>query len=183
MLKAEDGNFHRDHGSINVPYTGRLRDFKQSIAYNHYVYERGVPMIAILTKAAENFCVHQIRMPHTVSEAPLQTRTVVAYIDVNKDDGGTSRVYTVYETTFMQMVAEIFLFEEESDYETLQDMALETANMIIGSAKVLAAETGSKGFSISTPHLEDADSFINDCDTTVTIALETTSMQIAIKDL
>ncbi len=140
-------------------------------------------MIALLTKAAENFCIHQIRKSHNVSDKKIETRTVVAYIDIDADTGSKHRVFTIYDTDFIQMVAEVFLFEDESDDETLQDMALETANMIIGSAKVLAAESNDTHFNISTPHLEMVDVSTLQYDTSSTISIEDASMMIAIKEL
>ncbi len=139
-------------------------------------------MLTLMTKAAENFCIHQIRQPHTLSNEKSKKRTLIAYIDIVKDDGSNYRIYTAYETEMMQMIAEIFLFEEESDEQTLQDMALETANMIIGSAKVLAAEERDLHFTISTPHFEEQDGFDLPTDTFKTIIIENKAMMIAIKE-
>lgn len=139
-------------------------------------------MIKIIAKAAENFCTHQIGKKHTLSEDKVETRTVIAYVDIAKDDGTTFRVYTAYDEAMVQMIAEIFLFEDESDLETLQDMALETANMIVGSAKVLASESDDVHFTISTPHLEKVGVFDLAFDSCQTILVDDKAMMIAIKE-
>ncbi|MEA3372538.1 MAG: chemotaxis protein CheX [Campylobacterota bacterium] len=139
-------------------------------------------MITLMAKAAENFCIHQIRQPHTLSDKKIETRTLIAYIDIAKEDGANYRIYTAYNEAMIQMIAELFLGEDESDEETLQDMALETANMIIGSAKVLAAEESDLNFTISTPHFEKDGNFDLSSDAFKTITIDDKAIMIAIKE-
>lgn len=140
-------------------------------------------MINFIAKAAENFCIHQLGQSPTLSEDKTEKRTLIAYIDIAKDDGTTFRIYTAYEKGMIQLIAELFLGEEESDMETLRDMALETANMVIGSAKVLAAEESDIHFTISTPHFEKHDKFDFSVDNYQTIHLDDHAMMIALKEL
>ena len=95
-------------------------------------------MLSTILKAAENFCIHQIRLPHKVHSDFIKMRTLIAYIDIDLLGGSKHRVYLSADEAFMQRVSRIFLEEDESDEETLIDMALETTNLIVGSAKVLA---------------------------------------------
>ncbi|MDQ1298349.1 MAG: hypothetical protein QG558_888 [Campylobacterota bacterium] len=140
-------------------------------------------MLPTILKAAENFCIHQIALPHTTDLDSKKKRTLIAYLDIETQDGDKHRAYLACEKTFIQYVAEIFLGEENSDEETLTDMLLETTNMIIGSAKVLAEESNINAFSISTPHFLREDYFTMPCDGTHTIQIAHGEMMIAIKAL
>lgn len=139
-------------------------------------------MIDVIVKAAENFCTHQIRLPFTVSEDIPETRTLIAYIDTKHNNRSVHRVYIACDEKMTQMIAEIFLGEEESDEQTLVDMALETANMIIGSAKVLSPEIDGPYFSIATPYFEKKDIFDIECDKTMLIETNGNKMIIGIKE-
>ncbi len=139
-------------------------------------------MITLMAKAAENFCFHQLRRPYTLSDEKIETRTVIAYVDIAKEDGTGYRVYMAYNKAMIQMIAEIFLGEDDSDEETLQDMALETANMIVGSAKVLAAEEGGLHFTISTPHFEKNADVALSSDAFKTIHIDDKLMMITLKE-
>lgn len=109
-------------------------------------------MLPIIVEAAENFCKHQICLPYERCELSGKTRTLLASIDIDTPEG-LQRAYVGCDATLIQMIAEIFLGEEESDQQTLIDMLLETANMIVGSAKVLAKEAYEQSFTIATPFL------------------------------
>lgn len=63
------------------------------------------------------------------------------------------RAFIGCDETLIQTIASIFLGEENSDEETLVDMLLETTNMIVGNAKVLAGELYQTAISISTPFI------------------------------
>ena len=95
-------------------------------------------MLKTIIQASENFCVHQIRESHELSDSAIKKRTLIAYIDIETQDGIRYRVYIASDKNFMQRVSKLFLEEDDSDEETLIDMTLETANIIIGSAKVIA---------------------------------------------
>lgn len=135
-------------------------------------------MINILTQAAENFCIHQIREEFKVTKDKVDGLSV--YIDLKAEDGSSYRAYINANFEFIQKVALIMLGEEKSDNETLNDMALELANMIIGSAKVLATQLNARAFDISTPHIsKDKDR----CDDYTTLTIGEASIQIAIKEI
>ncbi|MBA1432367.1 MAG: chemotaxis protein CheX [Epsilonproteobacteria bacterium] len=134
-------------------------------------------------QAAENFCVHQIREPHELDDAPTQKRTLIAYIDIDTQDGKKQRVYIASDKDFMQRVSKLFLEEDESDEDTLKDMTLETANLIIGSAKVIAEETTKEPFTIGTPHFEKIGEFNFPVDNVKTIKIGNDELTIAIKKI
>lgn len=139
-------------------------------------------MIDVIAKAAENFCIHQIRLPYEISDDLCKTRTVIAYIDTELDDSDKKRIYIAYDEKMVQLIAEIFLGEDQSDNETLIDMALETVNMIVGSAKVLAAKEKGINFKIETPHFEKTDIFDLSCEHTRLIRVAGHEMMIATKE-
>jgi len=137
-------------------------------------------MINYLTKAAENFCIHQIREEHLVSDGISKKRTLIAYIDIQ---GQTSfRVYLASDENMMRKICEIYLMEDNADEQTLIDMVLETANMIIGSAKVIASEESDVHFTIETPNFETFDIFSLDVDASKIITIGDNEMMIAIKE-
>lgn len=82
----------------------------------------------------------------------------------------------------MQRVSYLFL-EEESDEETLIDMTLETANLIIGSAKVIAEELDENPYTINTPHFIKIGKFDLEYDSAKTITVNEDEVTIAIKEL
>ncbi len=140
-------------------------------------------MLKTIVEATENFCIHQIRVPHAISDKITKTRTLIAYIDINTMDGQKYRVYIASDSNFMQRISKLFLEEDESDEETLIDMTLETANMIIGSAKVIAEDTNINPYTISTPYFEKIDIFDFEYDQAKLIKVESDELIIAIKKL
>ncbi len=140
-------------------------------------------MLNTIIQASENFCVHQIRVPHSVNDSVNEKRTLIAYIDIQTKDSSIYRVYIASDFGFMQRVAKLFLEEDESDEETLRDMTLETANLIIGSAKVIAEELNINPYTIGTPNYVKTDNFNLDFDEIKTIKVEDDEMIIAIKEL
>ena len=139
-------------------------------------------MLSTIIEASQNFCTHQIREECTIENGILQKRTLIAYIDIVTQNTKEYRVYIASDKDFMQKVSQIFLEEDESDEETLIDMTLETANLIIGSAKVLA-ESSDNPYIIKTPHFEKFNIFDFDFDQTKIIKLQDTEIMIAIKEL
>ena len=139
-------------------------------------------MLNTIIQATENFCIHQIRLPHTIHEALPKTRTLIAYIDIKMDSGPTHRVYLSASESFIQRVAKIFIEEKKSDEETLIDMLLETANLIVGSAKVLAEESENT-FTIKTPHFEKIGEFTYEWDALKVIQIEDDTLTVAMKEL
>lgn len=72
----------------------------------------------------------------------------------------------------MQRISKVFLEEDNSDEETLIDMALETTNLIVGSAKVIAEEADENPYTINTPHFEKIDNFNFEYDEAKVIKIE-----------
>jgi len=140
-------------------------------------------MLPILAKAAENFCIHQIRAPYQFNIEPSKTRTLIAYIDISAETGSHYRAYVGCDIPMIQSIAEIFLGEDESDEETLKDMLLETANMIIGSAKVLAAEAKTTSFTIGTPNLHETEVFDPDLGESASILIGEGNLTISLKEI
>ena len=140
-------------------------------------------MLPTILQAAENFCIHQIALPYTTDCDSEKKRTLIAYLDIETTSGEKHRAYFGCDNVLIQHIAEIFLGEENSDKETLIDMLLETTNMIIGSAKVIAEESDIHPFSISIPHFLTEDYFTMPCDGMHTIELANGQMIIAIKAL
>ena len=139
-------------------------------------------MLDTIIEATENFCIHQIRESHSIHDNVSKDRTLIAYIDIEHDNGTKYRVYISADKSFIQRVSTIFLQEDESDEETLIDMALETTNMIVGSAKVLS-EDSNESYTISTPHFEKLDIFDLDYDDIKVIQIQDDKITVAIKEL
>ena len=141
-------------------------------------------MINIISQALENFCIHQIRIPHTLNDGIIDKRTLIAYIDIEmQEESKSHRVYLCAVPSFVQRVSTLFLEEDQSDEETLMDMMLETANLVVGSAKVIAEESNKNPFIIKTPHFEKIDKFDFEYDQARVIKIEEDEMIIAIKEL
>lgn len=138
-------------------------------------------MLPIIIEAAENFCLHQIRLPYQFTSPLSSMRTLLAYIDIETEDGTIHRAFIGCDPLLIQTIAEIFLGEEASDEQTLVDMLLETTNMIVGSAKVLASESHNQAMTIATPFLLNEENV--DADETRFIGIENGHMMIAIKRL
>jgi len=139
-------------------------------------------MLNTIKEAAENFCKHQIGQDHSVDERTTKKRTLIAYIDIEEHNGKRHRVYLAADEPFVQKVSQLFLEEQESDEETLKDMLLETANLIVGSAKVLAQESQTP-YTIATPHFAKIGQFDYDVDYAQTITIDDAELTIAIKEL
>lgn len=140
-------------------------------------------MLNTILKASENFCIHQIRLDYTTNAEIPKKRTLIAYIDIDTQAGQKYRVYIAAQEAFIQRISKLFLEEDESDEETLIDMALETANLIVGSAKVIAEEENSNPYIIGTPHFVKLDVFDFEYDDAKVIKVENDEMIIAIKEL
>jgi len=140
-------------------------------------------MLSTIEEASKNFCIHQIRAPHSIKDGLCNKRTLIAYIDIDAEDGSKHRVYIASDEKFMQKVSFLFLEEEKSDEETLIDMTLETANLIIGSAKVLAEEAQKNPYTIQTPHFEKIGEFDFEYDKAKCISVDDAELMIAIKEL
>ncbi len=140
-------------------------------------------MLDSIKEAAENFCIHQIQEPHELQDGATQKRTLIAYIDIVSEDSKKYRAYIASDTAFMQRISKLFLEEDESDEETLKDMTLETANLIIGSAKVMAEKLGLNQYTIGTPKFKKIGAFDFDVDNAQTIKVDNDELTIAIKEI
>jgi len=140
-------------------------------------------MLKTIIQASENFCIHQIREPHVIRDGINKKRTLIAYIDIDAQDGKKHRVYIASDKNFMQRISKLFLEEDESDEETLIDMTLETTNMIVGSAKVISEEADENPYTINTPYFEKIDNFDFEYDDAKIVKIENDEMIIAIKEL
>ncbi len=140
-------------------------------------------MLKTIIKASENFCVHQIRLPYELKDSTNKERTLVAYIDIDKEDNTKHRVYLAADFGFIQRVTKLFLEEDESDEETLIDMLLETVNLIVGSAKVIAEELGKNQYTINTPHFIKIGKCNFEYDEIKVLKVENDELIIAIKEL
>ena len=140
-------------------------------------------MLTTIQQASQNFCTHQIRKECTLKDGVTQKRTLIAFIDITTIDSVKYRVYLASDEAFMQRVSFLFLEEEKSDEETLIDMTLETANLIIGSAKVIAEESNDTPYTIGTPHFEKIGTFDFDVDDAKTCMVDEDEITIAIKEL
>ncbi len=140
-------------------------------------------MFNTIIQATENFCIHQIAQPYILSDEFTTRKALIAYIDIETLNKSKYRVYIASELNFMQRVSKLFLEEDESDEETLIDMTLETANLIIGSAKVIAEELNENPYTISTPHFVKIDTFDLEYDEIKSIKLKEESITVAIKDI
>lgn len=140
-------------------------------------------MLAILVQAAENFCLHQLRLPFERITDLSPTRTLLAYIDIEAEDGSFQRAYIGCDNILIQTITETFLGEDESDEQTRMDMLLETTNMIVGSAKVLAQESYERSIRIMTPFIASDDVNEHDLEEIEHLSIENGKMIIALKRL
>lgn len=136
-----------------------------------------------MVEALENFCIHQIRSPHRVEDDAQQLRTIIASIDIAMAEDTTYRVYLALGSNFAQRVALALLEEDESDEQTLVDMTLESANLVVGSAKVLLSDMDKKACKISTPTYHKLDNFDMPYDEAKTLYIEKDHIIIAIKEI
>ncbi len=139
-------------------------------------------MFDIIVQAAENFFQHQIRLPFEVAEGGAEMRTLIASIDIDAARERSHRIYVACDDAMVAMITETFLGEPAEDEETMTDMVLETANLIVGSAKVLAEELGPVAFSIRTPNYVKYDRFDLECDQLKTVSVDGRQMILGIKE-
>jgi hypothetical protein len=140
-------------------------------------------MLETIEEASKNFCQHQIMDEYTLTDEVTKKRTLIAYIDIDASNNKKYRVYIASDEQLMQKISKLFIEEDESNEETLIDMTLETANMIIGSAKVIAEEKNIDTYTINTPFFEKIGEFDFSYDEAKTLKLNSGELTIAIKEL
>jgi len=142
-------------------------------------------MISVIIEAAENFLHNQIELTTEKSNdmsSLKEVRTVIASIEVKMDDGETKTVYLGFNESLIKEIVSVYLMEDDADDDTMQDMALESTNMIVGSAKVLAEEAQNEHFIITTPEFKAIEEFQNClCSDVSIISTQKDSLVIGIK--
>lgn len=107
-----------------------------------------------IEKAAKQFIEHQIKVECTQPDSFSSTNNISTYIET-VSDSLTSKVSITYNKELLQQIATIYIMEEKCNDATLSEMALETTNMIVGSAKTLASEDECH-FNIKIPFLQES---------------------------
>ncbi|MBE0497717.1 MAG: chemotaxis protein CheX [Campylobacterales bacterium] len=118
-------------------------------------------MISLIKQAAKNFLHHQIALESHLTDTLSHVRTIIASIDVKLDDGEIKTVYLGFNEGLIKEIVSVYLGEDEADEQTMKDMTLESTNMIVGSAKVLAEEAEKEHFMITTPEFKAIETFHN----------------------
>lgn len=140
-------------------------------------------MFNAIIEALENFCIHQMRVPYELNDTISKMRTIIAYIDITAQREVSYRIYLGAMPSFAQRVATTLLEEDESDEETLIDMMLESANLVVGSAKVISSQRCNDSCTISTPIYYKTDNFDVVYDDVKVLTIENDKMIIAIKEI
>jgi len=136
-------------------------------------------MISLIIEAAENFLHNQIELKTEKTDTLSQVRTVIASIDVKMDDGEIKSVYLGFNEALIKEIVSVYLMEDDADDQTMMDMALESTNMIVGSAKVLAEAAQKEHFMITTPKFKAIEEFGN-CQCSELSVLKTTKEDLVI---
>jgi hypothetical protein len=118
-------------------------------------------MVSLIIQAADNFLRDQIQLTTEEVDTLSHMRTVIAFIDIKMDDGKVKTVYLGFNEALLKEIVSVYLFEDEADEQTMIDMALESTNMIVGSAKVLAEQAEKEHFMITTPEFKAIEEFQN----------------------
>jgi CheY-specific phosphatase CheX len=102
----------------------------------------------------------------------------VAGIDINGDANHTVNLYIKRKT--LEKMAYLFLFDETPDETVLTDLIQEIANLIVGKAKVVAAEKG-LNFNISTPTFLSDNAQVSENDLEINFMFDDEIFSIAAK--
>lgn len=136
-------------------------------------------MISIIVEAAENFLQNQIALKTDKTDALTKLRTVIASIGVKMDNGDLKTVYLGFNEALIKEIVSVYLMEDDADETAMRDMALESANMIVGSAKVLAENAEKEHFMITTPEFVAIEDF-KTCDCSELSIIQTTKEALVI---
>ena len=138
-------------------------------------------MLESIIEATKNFCIHQLQLEPSLEEClEIPKEVITTSIEVDTQTDETLTIYLFAQKDFIQSIANALLFEEESDEETLVDMALESTNLIVGNAKVVASQNGLH-FTIKTPKLSTDIPSIEQLTSLQKIRCNTTSLIVALK--
>ncbi len=109
-------------------------------------------MIKTLSKATHNFVEHQLREEATEKPCDNCPKMYTAKIDLIH--GQTTPLYFYIHEPFLKKTALALLGDDTLDKESIEDLSKEIANLIAGSAKILAAESEAEAFDIGIPSFE-----------------------------
>lgn len=101
-----------------------------------------------------------------------------AAIDIRGDANHSVTVYINKKS--LAKMAYLFLFEENPDNDVLKDLIKEITNLIVGKAKVLAADAG-LNFDISTPRFISDNTTVDQNDLEINFMFENEIFSIAAK--
>ena len=135
-------------------------------------------MINLISTAAKNFLNEQIELKSEENHESSETRTFIASIEIELDNGETQKVFLCYDDALLRAIVDVYLGETEPDEQTLVDMALESTNMIVGSAKMLS--TTKDHFNIKTPIYEGDTRLEVTCSEEHTLFTDKDNLHIAI---
>ncbi len=141
-------------------------------------------MLQTIIEAASSFCQEQLgtQKIELYESKKLENGALVAYIDIETPNDKKYRAYLAAEKEFVQFAAKVFLEEDDSDDDTIMDMARECTNLIVGSAKVIASKNGID-FTISTPHLEKVEALTHAFDESALLKCDGRTLFVALEHL
>ena len=121
--------------------------------YNRYIHRYKGPFLIDLLQTS----VNQVFRDHfAMQPKPCKTRPKgVGYVaTIPFSDRQGEKVASVWiQRATLEKIAALLLFEEDPDEATLEDLAAEVANFIVGHAKMEASEKG-LACSMGTPGFE-----------------------------
>lgn len=140
-------------------------------------------MLDTLLLAATHFLKHQLEIEGENLDPGSAMRTVIASIDIEPERAKPHRIYVACSDGMISRIGTCLLGEEIRDEATRNDMALETANLVVGSAKVIARERLGLNMTIGTPRFDGYALFEEECDIVRALGSEGRIMIIGIKEL
>ena len=107
-------------------------------------------MMDTLIKASHNYIYHQLRLESTSDATFSPNKYHHSTIDVIGTNG-TKVASFWYSNDFIVSVSVAMLDDDQPDEATIIDLVNETTNQIVGSAKIVAAESDAEDFDIGLP--------------------------------
>ena len=108
-------------------------------------------MMDTLIKASHNYIYHQLRLESTsdtVFSPNTYHHSTIDMIGLN----GTKVASFWYSNDFIISISIAMLDDDQPDEATIIDLVNETTNQIVGSAKIVAAQSDSEDFDIGLPN-------------------------------